>query len=113
MDARDRPHGVRRGIVIEQDTAAAVDLNVQEAWRKQGAVRQALMRPGIRNVSPRGQPVNAAALDQHRGMAVPTAAVENPLGKDGVAAVLGSAVVKRHPICVKVGTGLSLRQRQI
>jgi hypothetical protein len=58
-----------------------------------------------------GQQLRVSSSSKHRGMVMPAAAVENPLGEDGVAAVLGSAVVKRHPICVKEGTGLSLRQR--
>jgi hypothetical protein len=51
--------------------------------------------------------------DQYPGMVMPVTAVENPLGEDSVGTVRGSAVVEGHPICVKEGTGLSWRGRQI
>ncbi len=52
MRARDGPHAFRCRIIVEQNPAAAIDLEVDEAGRQQGAVRQPSLRPVAWNLAP-------------------------------------------------------------
>ena len=98
MRAGNRSHTFRRRIIVEQNAGAAIDLKVDEAGCQQGIVRQASLRPIVRNLPPCRQPVNAAVLDQHRGIAVPAAAIENPVAEDGKRTMLHNGIlVRMHP----------------
>ena len=107
MRAGDRPHGLCRGLVIEQYAAAAIDLEVDKPRSKHGAIRQTSLRPIMRNLAPCRQSMDtAAALDQDRGMVMPAAAIENPFAENGMRAMPGNFIALRCHRCLRQLGGL-------
>src|SRR5215471_3043491 len=113
MRTGDRPHAFRRRIVVEQYAAAAIDLEVDEAGSQQSPIRQALPRPIVWNLAPRRQSANATILDQHRDIAVPATAVEDPLAKNRMRTMLRNGIlIRMHPGVRPTGAGLPSRPLQ-
>src|SRR5260370_38226522 len=92
MRARDGPHAFHRRLIVEQNPAAAIDLEIDEAGRQEGAVRQPSLRPVAWNLALCRQSPNAAVLNQHSGIVAPAAAVENPVPGDGLGGMLSNGI---------------------
>src|SRR3954462_4156719 len=82
MGPRNCAHRVRRRIIVEQDSAATVDLQVDEAGRKQRPWWHDLDRTVIRSLIARRNALNHSTLDHDQGIIVPTMAIENAVGRD-------------------------------
>ena len=63
----DGAHALGRRPIVEQDAAAAVDLQIDEPGSQRRAGRKACLRPIGRELRPRRKPDDAAVPDQHRG----------------------------------------------
>jgi hypothetical protein len=77
-------HAVGGRLIVQQDAATPVDLQVDEAWGQKGASRNALLRPSGRDIGRRPQADDPAVPDQHRGFDMPAVTVENPIRQDGM-----------------------------
>ncbi len=77
-------HAVRRRLIVEENAAAAIDLQIDEARGQEGAGREARLRPIGRNLAPGPKPNDAAVPDQHRGFGMPAVTVKNPVRQDGM-----------------------------
>ena len=77
-------HAFDRRLIVEENAATAVDLQIYEAWSQEGAGRKARLRPIGRDLTPGPKPDDAAVPDQHRGFDMPTVAVKNAVRQDGM-----------------------------
>jgi hypothetical protein len=82
MGSRNRAHCVRRWLVVEKNAAAAVDLQVDEAWRKHRAGRHHLDRTVTRALSARRDVLNDAAIDHDDRLVVPSKSIENTVRRN-------------------------------
>ena len=80
MRADDGRNPIRRWTVVEQDIAAAVHLDVDEAGREPGASRQNTGRYGRRQLRPMEERCDARSFDHDRAIRVHAGAVENAVG---------------------------------
>src|SRR5215208_4594163 len=62
----DGAHAVGRWLFVEENAAAAVDLEIDEARGQDGAGRQPRLRPVGRNLAPGRKSNDAAVPNQHR-----------------------------------------------
>jgi hypothetical protein len=92
MGSRNRAHRVRRRIIVEKDPAATVDLQVDEAGRKQRPRGHDVDRTVIRSLITRRNPLNNSTLDNDQGIIVPTMAIENAVSRDCGRACSGISV---------------------
>jgi len=92
MGSRNRAHRVRRRIIVEKDPAATVDLQVDEAGRKQRPRWHDVDRTVIRSLIPRRNALNNSTLDHDQGIIVPTMAIENAVSRDCGRAYSGISV---------------------
>jgi hypothetical protein len=76
-------HAVGRRLIVEQDAAATVHLQVYEAGRHENARGNARLCPPGWNLVRRREAGDAAALDHHGSTAMPAAAVKNTVRNDG------------------------------
>ena len=67
MRSGNGAHAVDRRLIVEENAAAAIDLQIDEARGQEGAGRQARLRPIGRNLAPRRKTSDAAVPNQHRG----------------------------------------------
>ena len=79
----DRAHGFGGRRVVQQHVAAAIDLDVDEARREPGVVRQVANRNGAGDVVARDDGANPVAIDQHCRVVMHSDAVKNPARGDG------------------------------
>ena len=77
-------HAVGRRLIVEENAATAIDLQIDEAWSQEGAGRKARLRPIGRNLAPGPKPDDAAVPDQHRGFGMPAVTVKNAVRQDGM-----------------------------
>ena len=75
-----------RRLVVEQNAAAPVDLQIDEAGGQESSIRQARLRPIGWNLAPVAKSSDTSIPDQHRGVGMPAATVENSLRQEGVLA---------------------------
>ena len=78
-------HAVGRRLIVEENAAAAVDLQIDEARGQEGAGRQPRLRPVGRNLAPGPKSDDAAVPNQHRGFGMPAVTVKNTVRQDGMA----------------------------
>ena len=77
-------HAVGRRLIVEENAAAAVDLQIDEAGSQESAGRETRLRP-IGGNSPQGANANDAPVpDQHRGFGMPAVTVKNAVRQDGM-----------------------------
>jgi hypothetical protein len=76
----DGAHRLRMGLIVEENTATAVDLQVDEPGRQKHTGRQSRPRPLGRHLSPRAKPNDPAPPDQHRGPTMPCPAIKQTVG---------------------------------
>src|SRR5438105_10923750 len=69
--ARDGAHGLGRRIVVQQNPAATIHLQIDQARREECTGRQATRSPGGRNASIAGHAINPLSVDQDGSLAVP------------------------------------------
>jgi len=77
-------HAVGRRLIIEQNAAAAVDLQIDEAGGQEDAARETRLRPIGGNLAPGAQSSDASVPDQHRGFGMPAVTVKNTVRQDGM-----------------------------
>ena len=77
MGPGDGAHRLRRWLVIEQNAAAAIDLQVDEAGREHHSPRYDLGWPAIRILTARRDTLNHSAVDQDDGIIVPSNSIED------------------------------------
>ena len=80
-DRGDPLHGRR---VVEQDVAAAIDLDIDKAGRQPGTVRQPADRQRARQVTRQDQGADPAAFDDDGVVTVQDRAIEHRIGGDRV-----------------------------
>jgi hypothetical protein len=66
-------------LIIEENAAAAVDLQIYEAGGKEGTCREARLRPIGGRFVPRVEFNNSTIPDQQRGIGTPAVAIKNPV----------------------------------
>ena len=84
MRPGDGAHAVGRRLIVEENAAAAIDLQIDEARGQEGAGRQARLRPIGGNLAPGPEPDDAAVPNQHRGFGMPAVTVKNTVRQDGM-----------------------------
>jgi len=77
-------HAVGGRLIVQEDAATPVDLQIDEAGSQERARRKTCLRPIGRNVAPPCQPNNAPLPDEHRGFGMPVVTVKNPIRHDGM-----------------------------
>ena len=77
-------HAVGRRLVVQENAATPVDLQIDEAGSQEGACRKTCLWPTGRNVAPPCQPNDAPLPDEHRGFDMPAVTVKNPIRQDGM-----------------------------
>ena len=82
MRGSDRGNTFRRRVVVEQDVAAAIDLDVDKAGREPGPLGELAPRDRGGQVAPRDQPGNGGALDDDRAAAMQRLTVEYGISDD-------------------------------
>src|SRR5207237_2651245 len=97
MGACDGPHGFGRGIIVQEDPAAAIHLEIDEAWCEESARRQALRPRVARNIFAAGDAGEEATFHDNRGFVVPAAAIENAVGKNGLLFVIQRCSIRTSP----------------
>src|SRR5262245_41772063 len=90
----NRAHAVGGRLVIEQNAAAAVHLQVYKAGRHENACSNTRLLPIGWNLAGWSETGDAAALDHHGSAAMPAATVKNMVRNDG--APLGVSLVLAH-----------------
>ena len=108
MRRRDRRNraGARR--IIEQDVAAAIDLDIDEAGSEPDPVRQCCERDG-RESRPGDDLLDQPALDHDRGVAMERRPVEDVVCRDGVSSGCVHRVVVTFRRCRGRSTSLPRR----
>ena len=76
MGGGDPPDGFGRRRVVEEHIAAAVDLDIDEAGREPGALRQGMDRHGRRQVAPGQEADDGGPVDHDRAVVMQARAVE-------------------------------------
>jgi len=71
-------------LIVEEDAAAPIDLQIYEAGGKEDAGREPRLRPIGRNLAPGPKPNYATVPDQHRGFGTPALTVKNAVRQDGM-----------------------------
>ena len=79
-----RPHAIRRRLIVEQNAAPAIDLQINETGRQESAALEARLRPIGGNLIPCPEPNDAPVPDHHRGFAEPAVTVKNAVRQHGV-----------------------------
>jgi len=69
-------------IVIEKNPAATVDLQVDEAGRKQRSRWHNFGQPVTRTLITRRDALNHSTIDHDHGIVVPTMSIENAVGRN-------------------------------
>ena len=77
-------HAVGRRLIVEENAAAAIDLQIYEAGGQEGAGREARLRPIGGNLAPGPKSNDAPVPDQHRGFGMPAVTVKNTVCQDGM-----------------------------
>ena len=77
-------HAVGGRLIVEQNAAAAIDLQIDEARGQEGAGRKPRLRPIGGNLAPGPKSDDAPVPDQHRGFGMPAMAVKNAVRQDGM-----------------------------
>jgi hypothetical protein len=77
----DCPHAARRGLIVEQNAAAAIDLEIYEPGRQKDAGRQTGLRAIGANLGSCADSNNAAIPDDHRGSIAPAVTVKNAVSQ--------------------------------
>src|SRR4029077_16186902 len=75
-------HAVGRRLIVEQNAATPVDLQIDEAGGQEDAAREARLRPIGGNLAPGTQSSDASVPDQHRGFGMPPVTVKNTVRQD-------------------------------
>jgi hypothetical protein len=73
----DCPHAVHRGLIVEQDAAAAIDLQIYEPGCQKYTGRQTGLRAVRANLGRCADSNNEPVPDKHRGPVMPAVAVKN------------------------------------
>src|SRR5882762_6955978 len=76
-------HRVRRWLIIEENAAATVDLQVDEAGRKHRPGRHEFGWPVTRTLIARRDAHNHPTIDQDDRIMVPSIAIENTVSRNG------------------------------
>jgi hypothetical protein len=82
MGSSNGAHRVRRWFIIEEKAAAAVDLQIDEAGRKQGPGRHRFDWPVTRSLISRRDTLNHPTINQDDGIIVPSISIENTLSRN-------------------------------
>ena len=82
MCLRNRAHRIRRWLIIEENAAATVDLQVDEAGRKHRPGRHDLGGPVIRSLIARRDALNYPMVDQDDRIIVPPISIENTITRN-------------------------------
>jgi hypothetical protein len=77
MRPRNGAHRVRRRRIIEQNAAAAIDLQIDEAGRQHRSRRHDFGRPVTHTLTARRDILNHPTIDQDDGIVVPSNSIEN------------------------------------
>src|ERR1700694_410035 len=92
MGSRNGAHRFRRGFIIEENAAAAVDLEVDKAGRKNRPGRHELGRPVAPTLITRHNTLNHPTIDQEDRIIVPAMSIKNAVGRNprlGCSGVVG------------------------
>jgi hypothetical protein len=71
-------------LIVEENAAASIDLQIYEAGRQKGAGREARLRPTGGNLAPGPKSNDAPVPDQQRGIGMPAVTVKNTVRQDGM-----------------------------
>jgi hypothetical protein len=77
----DCPHAVYRGLIVEQNAAAAIDLEIYEPGCQKDAGRQTDLGAIGANLGRCADSNNAAVPDDHCGPVAPAVAVKNAVSQ--------------------------------
>jgi hypothetical protein len=77
-------HALSRRLIIEENAAASINLQIDEAGGQNDPGREPLLRPIGGNLAQSANSNDAAITDQHRGFGTPPATVKNAVGQDGM-----------------------------
>ena len=77
MRARNRTHAIGGRLIIEQNAAAPVHLQIYEPGRHENACGNTRLQPTERNLARRNEAGDAAVLDHYGGVVMPGATVKN------------------------------------
>jgi hypothetical protein len=77
-------HAVSRRLIVEKDSTAAVDLQIDEPRREQNAGGKTRLRAIRRNLAPRRNSDDALVSNQDRRVAMPDVAVKDAVGEDSM-----------------------------
>ena len=91
-DGGDAFHGWR---VVEQDVAAAIDLDIDKAGGQPCAIRKPANRQSVGQVTRRTQGADPAAFDDDGMLAVQGCAIENGIGGDRVPSATAASRLPR------------------
>jgi hypothetical protein len=82
MRLGDSTHRVRRWLIIEKNTTAAVDLQVDEPRREYRSRRHNFGWPATRTLTTGHDRLNDATSDQNERMIVPSVPIENTVRRN-------------------------------
>jgi hypothetical protein len=80
----DGAHAVSGGLIVEENTAASIDLEIDETRCEEDAGRQPCLRPTGGKLTPRGKPDDTTVPNQDRGFGMPSVAVKHFVRQDDV-----------------------------
>jgi hypothetical protein len=80
----DGAHAVGGRLIVQQDAATAIDLQVDKAGGQKGAAGNTHLRPSGGDFTHRCQSDDPAVPDQHRGVGMPAKTVKHPIRQDGL-----------------------------
>jgi hypothetical protein len=64
-------------LIVEENAASTVDLQINKAWGEEGASWEARLRPIGRHVAPRAKFNDAPRPDEQRGSRTPALTIKN------------------------------------
>jgi hypothetical protein len=82
--AGDGAHAVDRGLVIEENAASTIDLQIDEAGGQEGAGWKARLWPSAGNLAPAPKSNDARVPDQHGGFGMPAVTVKSTIRQDSM-----------------------------
>ncbi len=94
MGARDRAHGLRCRIIVQQDAAPAIDLQIDESRRDEAPRGQAAYAIICRNSPRSSETTDGLPLDENRNRRMPAPAVEDAVGENGLFFVIQGEIYR-------------------
>jgi hypothetical protein len=84
MRPRNGSHAVGRRLVVKENPAATIDLQIDKTGCQEDTRLKAHLRTTGRNLGPRPEPSDAAVFNEQRSLDMPVVTVKNAIGQNGV-----------------------------